>query len=67
MDISTGETTLKKVRENNVDSSTIEIKSKKYVETTWIFRPSKYIEKSTLKKRELFDRRNYIEKSTWKQ
>ena len=56
----------------------VEISSKKYVQTTWNFRPSKlhqkmgffdqrnYIGKSASKQRECFDNRNYIEKSTWK-
>ena len=59
------EITSKKARGSKVGFSTIEITSKMYVETRWIFRPSKlhrkkYVE--TTKRREFFDQRNYIEK-----
>ena len=41
VDFSTIEITSRKVRGSHVDFSTSEIKLKKYVETTWIFRPAK--------------------------
>ena len=62
MEISTKEITSKKAQGNKVDFSTIEITSKKYVETTCIFRRKKLHRKCTWKRREFFDQGNYIEK-----
>ena len=62
VDFSTIEIASKKVRGNYVDFSTSETTSEKYVETTWIFRPSKLHQKSTWKRRGFFDQRNYIGK-----
>ena len=39
---------------------------KKYVETTWIFVPTKLRQKRSWKQREFFHQRNYIEKNKWK-
>ena len=49
MDFSTIEMTSTKVRGNNVDFLISEITSKKYVEITWVFRPSKLHRKRTRK------------------
>ena len=64
VDFLTIEITSKKVHGDNVDFSTIHITSKKYVETAWIFRPSKLHRKGKWKQREFFDHRTYIEKGT---
>ena len=72
VDLLTSKITLKKVRVNQVVFSTIEIVSKKYVETTWIFRPSKLHRKTTRKWRRNSSKiwsltywRNIHVESTW--
>ena len=62
MEIFTKEITSIKARGNKVDFLTIEITSKKYVETTCIFRRKKLHQKCTWKRRGFFDQGNYIEK-----
>ena len=51
LDFSTIQITSKQVREKNLDYLTTEITSEKYVESTWIFRPSKLHQKSMWNRR----------------
>ena len=56
---------VEKVRGIDVDISTIEITSKKFVELTWIFRPSKLHRKKYMESTWIFRPSKLHQKSTW--